>query len=58
MKIAIAQINCLLGDLTGNAEKIAEYAQRARQQGAAILLTPEMSLCGYPPEDLLLRDGF
>lgn len=58
MKIAIAQINCLLGDLTGNAEKIAEYATRARQQGAAILLTPEMSLCGYPPEDLLLRDGF
>jgi len=58
MKIAIAQINCLLGDLAGNAAKIAEYAQRARQQGAVILLTPEMSLCGYPPEDLLLRDGF
>ena len=58
MKIAIAQINCLLGDLAGNAAKIAEYAQRAKQQGAVILLTPEMSLCGYPPEDLLLRDGF
>lgn len=58
MKIAIAQINCLLGDLDGNAAKIAEYAIRAREQGAAILLTPEMSLCGYPPEDLLLRDGF
>jgi predicted amidohydrolase len=58
MKIAIAQINCLLGDLDGNAAKIAEYAARAREQGAAILLTPEMSLCGYPPEDLLLRDGF
>ena len=58
MKIAIAQINSLLGDLAGNAAKIAEYAQRAKAQGAAILLTPEMSLCGYPPEDLLLRDGF
>ncbi|GAB1234827.1 NAD+ synthase [Ferrigenium sp. UT5] len=58
MKIAIAQFNCLLGDLAGNAAKIADYAQRAREQGAAILLTPEMSLCGYPPEDLLLRDGF
>ena len=58
MKIAIAQINTLLGDLAGNAAKIAEYAQRAKAQGAAILLTPEMSLCGYPPEDLLLRDGF
>lgn len=58
MKIAIAQINCIVGDLKGNAAKIAEYAQRARQQGADILLTPELSLCGYPPEDLLLRKGF
>jgi NAD+ synthase (glutamine-hydrolysing) len=58
MKIAIAQINCTVGDLAGNAAKIADYAQRARQQGAAILLTPELSLCGYPPDDLLLRDGF
>jgi len=32
--------------------------ERARRQGAALLLTPELSLCGYPPEDLLLRDGF
>lgn len=58
MKIAIAQINCLLGDLAGNAAKIADFAQRAKEQGADILLTPEMSLCAYPPEDLLLRDGF
>ncbi|MBU0621160.1 MAG: NAD+ synthase [Gammaproteobacteria bacterium] len=58
MKIAIAQINCMLGDLAGNAAKIADYAQRAKAQGAAILLTPELSLCGYPAEDLLLRDGF
>jgi len=58
MKIAIAQINCTLGDLAGNATKILAYAERARQQGAALLLTPELSLCGYPPEDLLLRDGF
>ena len=58
MKIAIAQINCTVGDLAGNAKKIAEHAQRAKQQGAAILVTPELSLCGYPPEDLLLRDGF
>ena len=58
MKIAIAQINCIVGDLAGNAAKIADYAQRAKAQGAAVLLTPELSLCGYPPEDLLLRDGF
>ncbi len=58
MKIAIAQINCTVGDLQGNADKIADYARRARAQGADILLTPELALCGYPPEDLLLRDGF
>jgi len=58
MKIAIAQINCTVGDLTGNAAKIADYVQRAKQQSADILLTPELSLCGYPPEDLLLRPGF
>jgi len=58
MKLAIAQINCLLGDLAGNAAKILQQAEQARQQGAQLLLTPELSLSGYPPEDLLLRDGF
>jgi len=58
MKLAIAQINCTLGDLPGNAAKILAYAGRARQQGAALLLTPELGLCGYSPEDLLLREGF
>ena len=58
MKIAIAQINCTLGDLAGNTAKIIDYAERAKRQGAALLLTPELSLCGYPPEDLLLREGF
>ena len=58
MKLGIAQINCVLGDLTGNAAKILQYANQARQQGAKLLLTPELGLCGYPPEDLLLREGF
>ncbi len=58
MKLAIAQINCVLGDLAGNVAKILQYAEQARQQDAQLLLTPELSLCGYPPEDLLLRDGF
>jgi len=58
MKLAIAQINCTVGDLAGNAAKILAYAERAKQQGAALLLTPELGLCGYPPEDLLLREGF
>lgn len=57
-RIAIAQINCAVGDLAGNAGKIAELAKRARDEGASLLLTPELSLCGYPPEDLLLRSGF
>jgi NAD+ synthetase len=58
MKIAIAQLNCTLGDLSGNARKILEFAERARALGADLLLTPELSICGYPPEDLLLRDDF
>ena len=58
MKLAIAQINCTLGDLAGNSVKILAYTERARQHGASLLLTPELSLCGYPPEDLLLHAGF
>jgi NAD+ synthetase len=58
MKLAIAQINCTVGDLAGNNARIAEYAKRARQAGATLLLTPELALSGYPPEDLLLRDDF
>jgi NAD+ synthase (glutamine-hydrolysing) len=58
MKIAIAQINCILGDVKHNVAKILQFAEQAQQQGVQLLLTPELSLCGYPPEDLLLRDGF
>ena len=58
MKLAIAQLNCTLGDLAGNAAKILAYAERAHAAGASLLLTPELSLCAYPPEDLLLREGF
>ena len=58
MKIAIAQINCIVGDIAGNVEKIIHNAGQARSQGATLVLTPELSLCGYPPEDLLLRTDF
>ena len=58
MKLAIAQINCMLGDLAANSAKILRHAEDAKLAGAALMLTPELSLCGYPPEDLLLRDGF
>jgi NAD+ synthetase len=56
--IAAAQINCTVGDLAGNAARILEYTERARAAGAHLVLTPELSLCGYPPEDLVLREGF
>ncbi len=58
MKIAIAQLNPLIGDLSGNAAKILEMAQTAKSVGASLLLTPELSLCGYPPRDLLLNPSF
>lgn len=56
--VAIAQINSIVGDFAGNSAKIVEYATRAHALGADILVTPELSLVGYPPEDLLLRDAF
>ena len=57
-KIALAQINPLLGDLAGNAQLILEASAEAFKQGAKLVLTPELSLTGYPPEDLLLRPAF
>ena len=58
MRIAIAQLNPIVGDIEGNAERILEAAQTAFNRGAELLLTPELSLCGYPPRDLLLNLGF
>lgn len=58
MKFAIAQLNCMVGDIAGNAAQIISQAKLAKAQGASLLITPELSLCGYPPEDLLLRDDF
>ncbi|MSP86586.1 MAG: NAD+ synthase [Methylotenera sp.] len=58
MIVAIAQMNCMVGDIAGNVEKIIASAVQAKAQGASLLVTPELSLCGYPPEDLLLRADF
>lgn len=58
LKIAVAQLNLTVGDLTGNADKIVQAARDAYAQGARLVLTPELSICGYPPEDLLLRPAF
>ena len=58
MKIAIAQINTTIGDFEGNADKIAGVWQRADEAGAALILLPELALCGYPPRDLLAKPAF
>ena len=58
LKIAIAQINATVGDLAGNAARILDFAERAKARGADLLLTPDLAPCGYPPEDLLLREDF
>ena len=58
MKIALAQLNLTLGDLAGNAALIVGAARSAQAAGATLLVTPELAICGYPPEDLLLREDF
>ncbi len=57
-RIALAQINATVGDIAGNAARIAERLADARSRGAALVVTPELALSGYPPEDLLLHRGF
>lgn len=56
--IAIAQINTLVGDAIGNAKKVITYAMQAHEMRADIVIFPELTLSGYPPEDLLLRNDF
>ena len=58
MKIALGQINPTVGDFTGNSKKIVEYAQRARESGAGLILFPEMSVCGYPARDWVEKPSF
>jgi NAD+ synthase (glutamine-hydrolysing) len=58
VKVALAQINVTVGDLAGNADRIIAQARQAHAGGVDLVLTPELALCGYPPEDLLLRPAF
>ena len=58
MRLALAQINSVVGDLEGNAAKIVDWLGRARDANADLVLFPELAVTGYPPEDLLLRPGF
>lgn len=58
VKVALAQVNVTVGDIAGNAQRIVDFSRRAHADGARLVLFPELSLCGYPPEDLLLRPAF
>jgi NAD+ synthase (glutamine-hydrolysing) len=58
LKVALAQINATVGDLEGNAQLIEAAAREAYAKGARLVVSPELSLTGYPPEDLLLRPAF
>ncbi len=58
VRIAQAQINTTVGDLSGNRDKILDWVQKAEKAGADLVIFPELSITGYPPEDLLLRPRF
>jgi len=58
MLVAVAQLDQVIGDLAGNAARLLAASRHAAAAGATLTLTPELSLCGYPPEDLLLRPSF
>ena len=58
LTLCVAQLNFIVGDLDGNARKIVDAAHHAYAEGARLLLTPELSICGYAAEDLFLRPAF
>ena len=58
MRLALAQINTVVGDLDGNRDRMLARLEEARAAGADLVLFPELAVTGYPPEDLLLRPGF
>ena len=58
MRVALAQINPVIGDFTGNEAAVGDAYRRGAEAGAEIVITPELGLCGYPPRDLLLRPAF
>src|SRR6266508_790455 len=58
MRLALVQMNTVVGDLDGNRDRIVARLEEAREAGADLVLFPELATTGYPPEDLLLRPGF
>ncbi|MGH9108977.1 MAG: nitrilase-related carbon-nitrogen hydrolase, partial [Acidimicrobiales bacterium] len=58
LRVALAQLDPVVGDLAGNVERIVGALRRAEAEGADLCCFPEMAVTGYPPEDLLLKSGF
>lgn len=58
VRLALAQVNPTVGDLAGNVKKITGWIEEAKVRGADIVIFPELVICGYPPEDLLLKPSF
>jgi NAD+ synthase (glutamine-hydrolysing) len=58
IKIALAQINCVVGDIEANSRKIVEWTNKAREQKADLVVFPELAITGYPPEDLIFKSSF
>lgn len=58
VRVALGQINTIVGDFAGNSAKIIDYAHRAKSAGVELVLFPELSICGYPPRDLVERPWF
>ncbi|MGC6488655.1 MAG: nitrilase-related carbon-nitrogen hydrolase, partial [Planctomycetota bacterium] len=58
MRVALCQIDTTVGDFAGNVDRILGAAERAAAEGAQLAVFPELAVCGYPAEDLLLRDAF
>jgi len=58
VKVALGQINTTVGDFSGNTSKIIDYSRQAQQAGASLILFPELSICGYPPRDLVEKASF
>ena len=58
LRLALAQVDPVVGDLAGNADLVVSWSQHAAARGAHVVAFPEMMLTGYPPEDLVLRESF
>src|SRR3954465_10317732 len=58
LRVALAQVDTTVGDLSGNADLVTSWTRTAQDDGAHLVVFPEMTLTGYPPEDLVLRESF